>query len=159
MEFLSTSYYLVASALPLPSSHQCDLLCYLTSQFFRSHNPASRYLEGLCTRNNHQLPNMTPDKPTIHCHDKIIPSLWEALSTSCPNIIYDFKCCLIYGWNSPSSEERLSNLLGMFLGNGGKGEMRSVITPEAFTAFMQNSKLEHYQKKRKKNLTQTTLIW
>lgn len=38
----------------------------------------------------------------------------------------------------------------MFLGNGGKGEMRSVITPEAFTAFMQNSKLEHYQKKKKK---------
>lgn len=58
--------------------------------------------------------------------------------------------------------ERLSNLLGMFLGNGGKGEMRSLITPETFTAFMQNLKLEHYQKKEKKknpNPTQTTLIW
>lgn len=59
--------------------------------------------------------------------------------------------------------ERLSNLLGMFLGNGGKGEMRSLITPETFTAFMQNLKLEHYQKKGKKkknpNPTQTTLIW
>lgn len=58
--------------------------------------------------------------------------------------------------------ERLSNLLGMFLGNGGKGEMRSLITPETFTAFMQNLKLEHYQKKEKKkkpNSTQTTLIW
>lgn len=58
--------------------------------------------------------------------------------------------------------ERLSKLLGMFLGNGGKGEMRSFITPETFTAFMQKLKLEHYQEKKKPknqkntNPTQTT---
>lgn len=28
--------------------------------------------------------------------------------------------------------------------------MRSLVTPETFTAFMQNLKLEHYQKKKKK---------
>lgn len=47
--------------------------------------------------------------------------------------------------------ERLSNLLGMFLGNRGKREMRSLITPETFTAFTQNLKLEHYQKKKSKS--------
>lgn len=37
---------------PFLSSHQCDLLCYPTSQFFRSHSPASRYLEALCRRSS-----------------------------------------------------------------------------------------------------------
>lgn len=45
--------------------------------------------------------------------------------------------------------ERLSNILGMFLGNGGKREMRSFITPKIFTGFMQNLKLEHYKNQNK----------
>jgi len=43
---------------------------------------------------------------------------------------------------SVQKRERLSNLLGMFLRNWGKGEMRSFITPETFTAFMQNLKFK-----------------
>lgn len=41
--------------------------------------------------------SMTPDSTVIHCHNKIVSSLRETLSTSCPNIIYGFKCCFIYG--------------------------------------------------------------
>lgn len=37
---------------PFLSSHQCDLLCCPTGQFFKSHNPASRDLETLCTKNS-----------------------------------------------------------------------------------------------------------
>lgn len=39
--------------------------------------------------------------------------------------------------------------------------MRSLVTPETFTAFMQNLKLEHYQKKKKekKETRNTASSW
>lgn len=158
----------MASVLPLPllSSVWFTLLSH--KPIFQESQPSIQILGGTvhnkqpAPKEHHQLPSMTLGSPTIHCPNKIIPSLWEALSTSCPNIIYDFKCCLIYGWNSPCSEEGLSNLLGMFLGNGGKEGNEISHNSRNIYSFYAKFKVGALSKKREKkkpNPTQTTLIW
>jgi len=47
----------------------------------------------------------------------------------------------------------------MFPGNERKGEMRSFITPETFTAFMQNLELKYYQQQKKIIAITTTSNW